>query len=316
MSSVRRATHAGSWYPGSASKLNHDLDRYLDAVPSSKPGSYDSLPVPGARFIVGPHAGYTYAGPTLAESYKALDVTNIKRVFILGPSHHVFFRGARLTKFAHYETPIGTVPVDVDTTAELSDTGLFDKMSAQTDEDEHSFEMHMPFLYKVASAQGTVPKLVPILVGSCSAEYERQMASVLAPYFQDKSNAFVISTDFCHWGDRFDYLVYTTKEDCSDARSLSYSAKADPKVPIYKSIEYLDRLGMQKASTGSYDEFNQYLDKTDNTICGRRPLAILLKTVELANSDARLNWIGYAQSSKVHDVLSSSVSYASGFAVA
>lgn len=314
----RTATHAGSWYLGIKSKLDRQLDHFLEAVPPSGP-SYDSLPVPGARFLVGPHAGYAYAGKTLAETYKAWDVTGVKRVFILGPSHHVYFRGANLTQFAKYETPLGDVPVDVETTKKLYETGIFDYMSYSVDEDEHSFEMHMPFIYKMTcdSPEGVRP-IVPILVCSTSSTYDNKLAHVLAPYFKGKENAFVISTDFCHWGRRFDYTSYTDSNSLKDLRSLSRVSKVGPN-PIYKSIEFLDRQGMEAASLGSYDKWKAYLDSTDNTICGRTPLGILLKTIEETGHEdpeyGKLKWIGYAQSSQVTDVSDSSVSYASGFAV-
>lgn len=31
---------------------------------------------------------------------------------------------------------------------------------------------------------------------------------LLAPYLDDPSNAFVFSSDFCHWGRRFTYTFY------------------------------------------------------------------------------------------------------------
>lgn len=36
-----------------------------------------------------------------------------KRVFILGPSHHVYLDGCALSKCKEYQTPIGALPVDV-----------------------------------------------------------------------------------------------------------------------------------------------------------------------------------------------------------
>lgn len=315
----RRATHAGSWYYGNKSKLNRQMEQFLDAVPSTGP-DYTSLPVPGARFLVGPHAGYTYAGKTLAETYKAWDVQGIKRVFILGPSHHVYFHGAKLTKFINYETPLGTVPVDVQTTRALYDSGIFNFMSEQVDEDEHSFEMHMPFIYKMThqSNEGVRP-IIPILVCGTDSSYEKKLAEVLAPYLQQKENAFVISTDFCHWGRRFDYTAYVDDSSLKGFRNLTRVSKLGD-TPIYKSIEYLDRQGMLVASSGSYDKWKSYLDQTDNTICGRTPLGIVIKAIEdIAEGQGleygKLKWIGYNQSSKAFNVDDSSVSYASGFAV-
>ncbi|CAN6620457.1 MEMO1 family protein Mho1p [Trichomonascus vanleenenianus] len=317
----RRATHAGTWYTASKSRLNAELEEFLTNVPESKPGVYSKLPVPGARFLVGPHAGYLFCGQTLAETYKAWDLSRIKRVFILGPSHHVYFTGARLTPFAQYETPLGDIPVDTDTVKELAKhKGLFKTMSMAVDEDEHSFEMHMPFIYKMAAQHKSgIKPIVPILIGHTMPKDDTKLAEILAPYFAEEENAFVISTDFCHWGSRFDYMMYTESEDTEDVRELGRVGQT----PIYKSIEYLDRKGMDVLSTGSYDQFHEYLERTDNTICGRRPLAILLRTIETAIENGagdgkdygKLHWIGYAQSGKVHSPRESSVSYASGFAV-
>lgn len=37
-----------------------------------------------------------------------------KRVFILGPSHHVYLDGCALSKCKQYETPLGNLPLDLD----------------------------------------------------------------------------------------------------------------------------------------------------------------------------------------------------------
>lgn len=273
-----------------------------------------------ARFLVGPHAGYAYAGKTLAETYSSWDTTGVKRLFILGPSHHVYFRGAQLTPFREYQTPLGNVPVDRLVVDDLHKTGIFEVMTKETDEDEHSFEMHMPFIYKMS--EGSI-SIVPILLGQTNTSFDEGLATVLAPYFENPENAFAISTDFCHWGKRFQYTKYTTTPDVSDIHSLSSSRHPAPSTPIFKSIEYLDRQGMKMASAGSYTKWNEYLDETDNTICGRTPLGILLRTIEIVKANnpdltasyGQLKWMGYAQSSKVTDWTDSSVSYASAYAL-
>lgn len=37
-----------------------------------------------------------------------------KRVFILGPSHHVYLRNCALSSQTHYETPIGDLVLDLE----------------------------------------------------------------------------------------------------------------------------------------------------------------------------------------------------------
>jgi AmmeMemoRadiSam system protein B len=72
-------------------------------------------------------------------------------------------------------------------------------MSLETDEDEHSIEMHLPYVYKVFENHLDRVKIVPILVGALTETTERQYGQLLAPYLEDPENLFIVSTDFCHW---------------------------------------------------------------------------------------------------------------------
>jgi len=74
-----------------------------------------------------------------------------KRIFLLGPSHHYHLTKAALSRCTHYATPLGNLVVDKDTTAKLHASGQFQWMSQSVDEDEHSLEMHLPYIYKMLS---------------------------------------------------------------------------------------------------------------------------------------------------------------------
>ena len=94
---TRRATHAGSWYTSNGNTLNAELENWLQrAGPIEKP----------ARAIIGPHAGYRYCGACAAHAYNQIDPTNIKRVFILGPSHHYRLNGCAVSNCTTYATPL------------------------------------------------------------------------------------------------------------------------------------------------------------------------------------------------------------------
>jgi AmmeMemoRadiSam system protein B len=54
--------------------------------------------------------------------------------------------------------------------SELLSTGEFDVMSLSTDEDEHSIEMHLPYVARVMEDKRDRFTIVPILVGSLSHE--------------------------------------------------------------------------------------------------------------------------------------------------
>jgi AmmeMemoRadiSam system protein B len=186
-----------------------------------------------------------------------LDPSRIRRIFLLGPSHHVYLPGCAVTAHATYATPIGDITIDRDTTKMLHDTGAFDVMDESTDEDEHSVEMHLPYIAHVMKGRDFV--LVPILVGALSPMRAAEYGQRLAPYLEDPETAFVISSDFCHWGKRF-----------------RYTHVAPGHRAIHEGIEALDREGMALIEAQEPAAFEGYLKRTENTICGRNPISVLL----------------------------------------
>lgn len=102
--------------------------------------------------------------------------------------------------------------------------------------------------------------VIPIMIGVLSFEREAEFGQILAPYLADPQNLFVVSSDFCHWGQRFRYTHYD--EACG---------------PIHKSIEVLDREGMEIIEKLEPEPFAAYLRKYNNTVCGRHPIGVFLQ---------------------------------------
>lgn len=287
--SVRRATHAGSWYIDSARELHCQLDDWLALA--------DNVHSP-ARALIAPHAGYTYCGACGAFAYRQVNPKHIKTVFILGPSHHVRLSGCALSSTSKYRTPLYDLIIDQKIYDELFATGCFERMSLQTDEDEHSIEMHLPYVAKVMEDYRDQFTIVPVLVGSLSTEKESQYGKIFARYLADPQNLFVISSDFCHWGQRFRYTYYD--KSCGH---------------IYQSVEKLDRMGMDMIEQMSPQGFSEYLKKFGNTICGRHPIGVLLNAIQTLQKTGNghkmsLKFLKYAQSSRCLSMQDSSVSYA------
>lgn len=46
-------------------------------------------------------------------------------------------------------------------------------------------------------------KLVPIMVGALDTSLEKTYGQILAKYFDDDNTVFCVSSDFCHWGKRY-----------------------------------------------------------------------------------------------------------------
>ncbi|KAJ1646725.1 hypothetical protein J3B02_000434 [Coemansia erecta] len=328
---VRQATHAGSWYSDDASTLDRELQQWLDQVPATveeiePAGGCIAVPISGARAIIGPHAGYSYSGSNAAFAYRCIDTTNIKRVFLLGPSHHVYLSNkCALSQCSEYETPLGNIRIDVKTVEELRMRGEWQTMGLGVDEDEHSLEMHLPYIYKVFEHKIDRVTLVPILVGGLRFDGEQYYGGLLADYLKDPQNLFVVSSDFCHWGSRFRYTYYQELADegtnvAGRATHLSSRSGRALKTPIWKSIERLDWDGMEAVARMDHAGFKRYLDDTQNTICGRHPIGVLLAAVnrlypvDNAQSEMpRLRFVKYDQSSKVSLPSDSSVSYASAY---
>ena len=251
-----------------------------------------------------------------------------KRVFLLGPSHHLYLPGCALSKHTHYATPNGNLPLDQSTIETLRRTETFKNLSASSDSAEHSLEMHLPYIHHLLSisfkGQG-FPPLVPILVGSTNSTTEKEFGALLAPYVADPANVFIISSDFCHWGSRFSYTYYlpTSTVDPSDGVSLeSKDRPRDP--PIHESIARLDTLAMTAIEHGQHAGFLANLRDTGNTVCGRHPIGVIMAAMEAlrnqgtAGGDSdqgKFRFIRYERSSDVVAGNDSSVSYASAFAV-
>ncbi|KAK8773857.1 hypothetical protein V5799_011611 [Amblyomma americanum] len=272
---VRKASHAGSWYTDSARELRYQLDNWLSAVgpPSFGP----------ARAVIAPHAGYQYCGACAAYAYKQVDPSVVRRVFILGPSHHARLGGCGLSPAKAYRTPFYDLTIDQEVYEELYETGAFEEVSIHVDENEHSLEMHLPYIAKVMENHEFT--IVPIIVGSLSPENEAFYGRLLSKYLADADNLFVISSDFCHWA-------------------------------CFHSIEKLDKQGMSIIEELSPTAFTAYLKKYGNTICGRHPIGVLLNAVDTLQNSGNghrmvLKFLKYAQSSQCMSMSDSSVSYAS-----
>ncbi|KAG9300777.1 hypothetical protein G9A89_023575 [Geosiphon pyriformis] len=320
---IRLASHAGFWYTDKGSLLSEQLSQWLECVPSK---TEDGMPIPvkGARAIIAPHAGYSYSGPAAAFAYKCIDQRPLKRVFILGPSHHFHLSGCAVSQCTQYETPLGNLNLDMDVSKELQDTGYFTEMTQNVDENEHSIEMHLPYIYKIFESKIDSIKIIPILVGALSTSQEVLYGRLLSQYLADTDNLFIISSDFCHWGHRFSYTYYS---DGTDTRTqLSGKFNTPLPIPIYKSIENLDRTGMAIIEKINHQDFVSYLAKTKNTICGRHPIGVLLCAIQelnphlsgrnashAVNAEPKMRFIHYSQSSQVTSERDSSVSYASAY---
>jgi AmmeMemoRadiSam system protein B len=226
--SIRAAAVAGLFYPGTTSELGALVDRLLAEAPArrthpaldrptfnSAPPADDAdesarppaePPVPKA--IVVPHAGYVYSGPIAAAAFKLFQpiAESLRRIVLIGPAHRAHVDGLASPGAAALATPLGQVRVDGDALARLPGVHADPRAHAR----EHSLEVELPFLQRVAPHAA----VVPLVVGDASPEL---VGRVLETLWGGPETRIVISSDLSH------YLPYEAgrRADSRTARRIT-----------------------------------------------------------------------------------------------
>ena len=187
MTFVRQAAVAGSFYPGDARELDATVQYHLSKT--SPPQG------PSPKAIIAPHAGYIYSGPVAATAYARLApvAERITRVVLLGPCHRVPVRGLAVSGADAFATPLGNIPLDKEAAKRILDLPQVQVFDA-THEQEHSLEVHLPFLQVVLKAFA----IVPLVVGNASDE---EVAEVIERLWGGPETLVVVSTDLSHYLD-------------------------------------------------------------------------------------------------------------------
>jgi AmmeMemoRadiSam system protein B len=191
---VRPPAVAGMFYPADRGALRAAIQRSIAAAAPTPVGA----PTPSA--IVAPHAGYVYSGPVAASAYLRIEPAgaSIRRVVLLGPSHHVPLRGLALSSAGAWATPFGDVPIDAEAASLLSEfpsVGINDIAHSR----EHALEVQLPLLQTLLDDF----TLVPLVVGFASAD---EVASVIEALWTGPDILVVVSTDLSHYH-RYDDAV-------------------------------------------------------------------------------------------------------------
>lgn len=184
MATIRAPAVAGSFYPDDARTLRAGVRTLLEQRRSDSPSP---------KAIIAPHAGLIYSGPIAASAYA--QVANgrdaLTQVVLLGPSHHVPFRGVAVSSAEAYATPLGVIPVDtraVNRLVALPQVQVLDRAHTY----EHSLEVQLPFLQSVLGDF----TLVPLVVGSAHSEDVHEVLSLL---WGGEETLIVVSSDLSHY---------------------------------------------------------------------------------------------------------------------
>ncbi len=184
MTLIREPAVAGQFYSGNAEELSATVETLLEEA--------QERDTPAPKALIVPHAGYIYSGPVAANAYARLRPyrSQYERAILLGPCHRTPVRGLALSSADAYRMPMGDVPLDKSAIAELDIPGV--RVFDAAHQDEHSLEVHLPFLQAVLGDFS----VVPIVVGDASPEL---VSRVLDALWGGPETLIVISSDLSHY---------------------------------------------------------------------------------------------------------------------
>jgi hypothetical protein len=119
---------------------------------------------------------------------------SVERVVLVGPSHFVGFEGLAVSDADFFETPLGEIPIDVDSVQRLV---RFPQVRAMEDAHatEHSLEVQLPFLQV---SLGTDWVLTPVAVGVADSS---DVTKALDTLWGGPETLIVVSSDLSHYHD-------------------------------------------------------------------------------------------------------------------
>jgi len=249
---------AGSFYPAEKEALKASVEGFLSKA--------EKVQTTGRLLaIISPHAGYVYSGQVAAFGYKQIQGSSIKRVILIGPSHHAAFKGASVYTKGSFRTPLGDVKINEKLAADLLDEKADVAFYPEAYKKEHSLEVQLPFLQTVLKDF----TIVPILVGSPTAKTFRHLVSKISAMLDDNT-IIVASSDLSHYHDytrakEMDSKIVSAVERLSlaDADGLLKSGEAElcGVYPVFIAIEAARQSG---ATRGVVFRYANSGDATDD----------------------------------------------------
>ena len=260
---------AGTFYPSDKKELKEMVEKFLSGA--------EKVPVNGKLLaLISPHAGYIFSGQVAAYGYKNIEGSDIKKVIIIGPSHHTAFRGASVYTKGSFRTPLGTITINEKLAESLLNETADVRFYPEAYEKEHSIEVQLPFLQTVLKDF----TIVPILIGSPTKQSFKHLTERLTEILgEDEKVIIIASTDLSHFHD------YET------------AVKMDKKM-----IGAVERM--------SIGDVEEYLSNREAEMCGGYPVIFTMAVVRVLGANMAV-LLKYANSGDLTNDRNRVVGYAS-----
>jgi len=260
---IKEPSVAGTFYPSDKKELKETVDNFLSKV---EKGKRDGRLIA----IISPHAGYRYSGQVAAYGYKELKDSGIKKVILIGPSHHAGFKGASVYTKGRFRTPLGDVEINEKLAGSLLDGNADVTFYPEAYEKEHSLEVQLPFLQTVLKDF----TIVPILIGSPTKQTFDHLIARLADILDEKT-IIVASTDLSHYHDyqkaiEMDSKIISAAERLAviDAGQLLQDGRSEMcgAYPVIIAIEAARRYGANLGILFKYANSGDVTNEKDRVV--------------------------------------------------
>jgi MEMO1 family protein len=281
MPHTHASPYAGHWYSSNRSELAEQVTGLLDESERRRP-----FVRPGGLGFVVPHAAPAYSGAVAAAVYRHVQAARPRRIVMIGFCHRGGVSGIGVPNVHSIATPLGSTRMDVDAATELTACIPFHFVAEEAVCD-HSVEIQLPFL------QTATPEAVmlPLYVGHLSRS-ERFAAASRLRELADGHTVFIASSDFTHYGRDFGYVPFGLDRSTPDR------------------LRELDHEIMDSASGIDPGLFLSDVQRTQWTVCGSEPIALLLEVLRGMEGDEMFQeTLDYQTSGDITSDYSHCVSY-------
>lgn len=176
---------AGQFYYGTATKLTHQVEQYIDKSAKKEK----------TTGIVSPHAGLVYSGAVAGAVYSSIEFP--ETFVLIGPNHTGLGAQVSLMESGEWEIPTGVLQIDEKISYRIAQNVSFVTKDSKAHLFEHSLEVQLPFILYFSKKV----KIVPIVILSATISECEMLGEGIAKAARDAGYPVVIvaSTDMSHY---------------------------------------------------------------------------------------------------------------------
>lgn len=184
---IKEPSVAGIFYPSDPEELKKTINTFFSKT--------TKVEIEGDLIaLISPHAGYRYSGRVAATGFKQIKDSKKDKIILIGPSHHVRFKGASVFTKGSFKTPLGNIKINEKLANSLLNDDADVKFFPHAFEKEHSIEVQLPFLQMIMKDF----TIVPILIGTPTRQTLEHLISSLSKII-DENTLIIASTDLSHY---------------------------------------------------------------------------------------------------------------------